>query len=100
MDKTADPCSDFFQYACGNWMKANPIPADQSRWGRFSALEERNREVLRGILEDAAKGGASRDAITRQIGDYYAACMDEKGIEAKGLKPLQPELDRIAALKD
>jgi putative endopeptidase len=100
MDKTADPCSDFFQYACGNWVKANPIPPDQSRWGRFSELAERNRAVLRDILEEAAKPTAQRDAIAKQIGDYYAACMDEKAIEAKGLKPLQAELDRIVALRD
>ena len=100
MDKTADPCADFFQYACGNWVKTNPIPPDQSRWGRFSELEERNKAVLRDILEEAAKPTAQRDAVTKQIGDYYAACMDEKGIEAKGLKPLQAELDRIVALRD
>ena len=99
MDKSADPCSDFYQYACGNWMKNNPIPADQARWGRFSELEERNRETLRAILDEAAKPDANRDAVTRQIGDYYAACMDEKGIDAKGLKPIQPELDRIAGLE-
>jgi putative endopeptidase len=100
MDKSADPCSDFYQYACGNWIKNNPIPADQARWGRFSELEERNRETLRAILDEAAKPDPGRDAVTRQIGDYYAACMDEKGIDAKGLKPIQPDLDRIAALKD
>ena len=100
IDRTADPCIDFYQYACGNWIKQNPIPADQSRWGRFSELEERNREVLRQILEEDAKPSPSRDSISKQIGDYYFACMDEKGIEAKGLKPIQPQLDRIAALTD
>ncbi len=100
MDKSADPCSDFFQYACGNWVKNNPIPPDQSQWGRFAELEERNQEVLRGILDEAAQPDPKRDPVTRQIGDYYAACMDEKGIEARGLKPIQPELDRILALQD
>jgi endothelin-converting enzyme/putative endopeptidase len=100
IDRTADPCSDFYQFACGNWIKQNPIPPDQSRWGRFSELEERNREVLHQILEEDARPSAARDAIGKQIGDYYFACMDEKGIEAKGLKPIQRQLDRIAALAD
>ena len=81
-------------------MKANPIPADQARWGRFNELEERNRTALRAILEEAAKPDASRDSATRQIGDYYAACMDEKGIEARGLAPLTAEFDRIRQLAD
>ena len=99
-DKSVDPCTDFYQYACGTWIKNNPIPSDQSRWGRFTQLEERNLAVLREILEEAAKGGAQRDAIAQKIGDYYAACMDEPTIEAKGLAPIQPELDRIRDLKD
>jgi endothelin-converting enzyme/putative endopeptidase len=98
IDKSADPCVDFYQFACGTWMKNNPTPPDQSRWGRFSELEERNREVLHQILEEAAKPDPNRDAITKKIGDYYAACMDEKAIDAKGLAPLKPELDRINAL--
>jgi endothelin-converting enzyme/putative endopeptidase len=100
LDTTANPCTDFYQYACGSWMKNNPIPADQSRWGRFDQLQERNRAVLREILETAAKPDAGRDATTRLIGDYYAACMDEKGVEAAGLKPLAEELRRIRDLRN
>jgi len=100
IDRSANPCADFYQYACGSWNKSNPIPADQSRWGRFEALAERNRDILRQILEESAQPGLKRDAVTQKIGDYYAACMDEKAIDAKGLAPLQPELDRIRALKD
>jgi putative endopeptidase len=100
IDKAADPCSDFYQYACGNWIKSNPIPADQARWGRFNELAERNRQALHEILETAAKPEAGRDSVARQIGDYYAACMDEKGIEARGLAPLAAEFDRIRQLSD
>lgn len=100
IDKAADPCKDFYQYACGNWLKGNPIPADQARWGRFNELGERNLETLRAILEEAAKPDPGRDSVTRQIGDYYAACMDDKAIDARGLAPLTAELDRIRQLSD
>ena len=100
LDRTANTCVDFYQYACGSWIKNNPIPADQSRWDRFDALQERNREILREILEEAAQPDPNRDAVTQKIGDYYAACMDTKSIDAKGLAPVQPELDRIRALND
>jgi endothelin-converting enzyme/putative endopeptidase len=100
LDRSADPCTDFYQYACGNWMKKNPIPPDQAIWGRFSELEERNRAILRGILEKAAADDPKRDAVTQKIGDFYASCMDEKTIDAKGAGPIRPELERIAALPD
>ena len=100
IDKAANPCTDFFQYACGGWIKNNPVPPDQAMWGRFSELAERNREILHQILEEAAKPTPGRDAVTQKIGDYYAACMDEKGVDARGLAPLQGELDRIRNLKD
>jgi endothelin-converting enzyme/putative endopeptidase len=100
IDKAADPCQDFYQYACGNWLTRNPIPADQARWGRFNELEERNKQALRAILEEAAKPDPGRDSVTRQIGDYYAACMDDKGIDARGLAPLMAEIDRIRQLSD
>jgi putative endopeptidase len=100
IDRGADPCVDFYQFACGAWMKANPVPADQSRWGRFDALQDRNRDVLHKILEDAAVVKPGRTAIEQKIGDYYAACMDEKEIDAKDGTPLKPELDRIKAMED
>ena len=100
IDATANACTDFYQYACGSWLKNNPIPADQSRWGRFGQLEEHNRDVLHEILEASTKPDPKRDATTRLIGDYYAACMDEKAVEAAGLKPLDAELGRIRGIRD
>ena len=98
LDRKADPCADFYQFACGGWMAANPIPPDQSRWGRFDELQERNRETLHGILEAAAAKSGTRSTVEQEIGDYYAACMDEKSADAKGFSPIKPTLDRIASL--
>ena len=98
MDQTVDPCVDFFQYSCGGWIKKNPIPPDQSSWDTYSKMQDENTARLRGILEEAAAGGTGRNAVTQKIGDYYASCMDEKTIDAVGIKPLQPYLDAIATL--
>ena len=95
IDRTADACTDFFQYACGAWMAKNPIPADRSSWGRFDELQERNNETLRKILDAASAG---RDPASKKIGDYYASCMDETAINVKGAAPLDPLLKKIAAL--
>ncbi|MGC2822237.1 MAG: M13 family metallopeptidase [Candidatus Sulfotelmatobacter sp.] len=100
IDKTIDPCVDFYQYACGNWIKNSQIPADQAQWGSFVELHERNLDILHGILEKAAAGGASRNGIDQRIGDLYGSCMDEKAADAKGIAPVKAELERIAAVKD
>src|SRR5437870_2187857 len=99
IDKSIDPCVDFFEYSCGGWIKKNPIPPDQTSWSVYSKLEDDNKLILRDILESAAKADTSRAATNQKIGDYYAACMDKSAIEKAGITPLQPELERIENLK-
>ncbi len=98
IDKTADPCVDFYQYACGNWMQANPIPADKARWGRFDELAEHNLYILRDILQKSETPG-QQSPVARKVGDFYSACMDETPVEKQGVAPIEPELQRIAAIK-
>ncbi|MGH9567276.1 MAG: M13 family peptidase, partial [Candidatus Angelobacter sp.] len=100
IDKAVDPCTDFFQYSCGSWLKKTEIPPDKSRWGSFDELHERNITILKGILEKASAEDAGRSADQQKIGDYYESCMDEKRVDSEGLQPLKPELARIAAASD
>ena len=90
MNRAVDPCTDFFQFACGAWLAGNPLPPDRPRWGRFDELQERNYEILRRVLEMAASSG---EAATKKISDYYAACMDEARIERRGATPLEEDLN-------
>src|SRR3974390_208695 len=98
IDKTIDPCVDFYRYACGNWMKNNPVPPDKSRWGRFDGLAEQNLYVLRDILVQAQAPG-QHSPTEKLVGDFYAACMDESTIEKKGTAPLTPQLAQIDSVK-
>jgi len=98
LDKTVDPCVDFYTYSCGGWMKNNPVPPDQSNWGTYGKLQDENLAQLRTILEEAAKSNSGKGTVTQKIGDYYASCMDEATIDKLGASPLSPELKRIADL--
>ena len=97
LDRSADPCVDFFQYACGGWLKTTEIPADRARWGRFSEIDERNKVVIKTLLEDDLK---ATEPGAKKLGDFYGSCMDEAAIEKAGTKGIKPLLDRAANVKD
>ena len=99
MDTTADPCVNFYQYACGSYLKQTPIPPDESSYGQFNELIDQNQLVLKSILEHAAQPGSQRTANEQKIGDYYATCMNVDAINQAGLKPVQALLDRVGALQ-
>ena len=99
VDKSIDPCVDFYQYSCKKWLDHNPIPGDQAAWGHGTKLALWNQYVLKDVLDKASSDQPGRSLVEKEIGDYYASCMDESGIDAKGVAPIKPELDRIDALQ-
>jgi endothelin-converting enzyme/putative endopeptidase len=100
MDRSADPCDDLYRFACGAWSKANPIPADQSRWSVYAKMANENQRYLWGVLNKLGDAGAGRSVNQARLGDYFASCMDEGAVQAAGLKGLQPLLDRVGVLAD
>ena len=99
MDNTANACTDFFQYANGTWLKNTEIPAAYSRWGSFNVLAENNRDILKEIVDNAAKTKAAKNSDTQLIGDFYSSCMDEAAIEKAGATPLKPYFKQIDKIK-
>ncbi len=99
LDRTCKPCDDFYRFAMGGWMKANPIPPEYSTWGSFTVLLDKNQQALRTILEAAATANAAGGSNERKIGDFYASCMDRTAVDAAGTKPLEVELLNIAQIK-
>lgn len=98
MDRSADPCQDFYQYACGGWVANNEIPADKPMNMRLMSVDDRTKDILRGVLESAAENPGD-DAVRKQIGDYYASCMDTAARDEAGIEPLKPSLATIDGIK-
>ena len=100
MDRSVDPSVDFYHYACGTWIKNNPVPADKARWAGFDELQERNWQQIRGLLESAATGGKTGTKEVQQVGDLYASAMDTNRIDSLGFKPIEKQLQEVDAIKD
>jgi putative endopeptidase len=100
LDRSCKPCDDFFEFAMGGWMKANPVPPEYSTWGSFTVLLDKNQQNLRQILETEENAKSASGSNGQKIGDFYASCMDTSAVDAAGAKPIEPDMARIAAVKD
>jgi len=98
IDRSVDPRADFARYAFGAWQKANPVPPDKARWGSFNELEQYNLLALQGILEGAAARAAKPGSVEQKVGDFFKSAMDTAAVGAAGLKPVEADLARVAAI--
>src|SRR5437868_8777514 len=99
LDKSIDPCTNFYAYACSKWQAQNPIPGDRPSWGRFNELADRGEYIVRDILQKYSANDPSRSSVQQKIGDYYQACADESSIESAGTRPLESELKAVSELR-
>ena len=99
LNKSIDPCNDFYAYACSKWKAQNPVPAARPSWGRFDELQQRGESIVHEILEKASANRPDRSSNEQKIGDYYASCMDETAIEKAGTKPLEQDFGSITAIQ-
>ena len=99
-DRSVDPCTDLYQFACGTWMKEYPVPADRAAFNRFSELADRNELIVKGILERTAAATSTRSVGEQQVGDFYAACMDEGAVDARGMTPIADQFARLGKIPD
>ena len=100
MDRSVDPCVDFYAYSCNGWRARNPIPPDKSRWSVYGKLYNENQQFLWGLLEEAARDTGTADPELRKLGDYFAACMDLAKIDKAGLVPIRPDVRTIDQVAD
>jgi putative endopeptidase len=99
LDRTADPCIDFYQFACGGWIQSNEIPPDRARWGRGSEINDRNQAAIKTLLDDAARGTGTTPGV-KKLGAFYASCLDESAVERAGTAAFAALLGKTRGVKD